>query len=73
VGRPRSADGRVLQPLVALASLVIVFFGVGVSGKAIIIFLLWCSPSSMQAGVRPSTPADQRGAFAWRRREGPLF
>ena len=34
------------SPLVALAPLVIVFFGVGVSGKAIIIFLLSVSPSS---------------------------
>ena len=42
------------SPLVALAPLVIVFFGVGVSGKAIIIFLLAVFPFifNAQAGVR---------------------
>lgn len=42
------------SPLVALAPLVIVFFGVGVSGKAIIIFLLSVFPFifNAQAGVR---------------------
>jgi NitT/TauT family transport system permease protein len=42
------------SPLVALAPLVIVFFGVGVSGKAIIIFVLAVFPFifNAQAGVR---------------------
>ena len=42
------------SPLVALAPLVIVFFGVGVSGKAIIIFLLSVFPFifNVAAGVR---------------------
>ena len=42
------------SPLVALAPLVIVFFGVGVSGKATIIFLLSVFPFifNAQAGVR---------------------
>jgi NitT/TauT family transport system permease protein len=42
------------SPLVALAPLVIVFFGVGVSGKAIIIFVLSVFPFifNAQAGVR---------------------
>ena len=42
------------SPLVALAPLVIVFFGVGVSGKAIIIFLLSVFPFifNAHAGVR---------------------
>jgi taurine transport system permease protein len=42
------------SPLVALAPLVIVFFGVGVSGKAIIIFLLSVFPFifNAQAGVQ---------------------
>ena len=42
------------SPLVALAPLVIVFFGVGVSGKAIIIFLLSVFPFifNASAGVR---------------------
>jgi NitT/TauT family transport system permease protein len=42
------------SPLVALAPLVIVFFGVGVSGKATIIFLLSVFPFifNTQAGVR---------------------
>ncbi len=42
------------SPLVALAPLVIVFFGVGVSGKAIIIFLLSVFPFifNTQAGVK---------------------
>jgi ABC-type nitrate/sulfonate/bicarbonate transport system permease component len=42
------------SPLVALAPLVIVFFGVGVSGKAIIIFLLSVFPFifNAQAGVK---------------------
>jgi NitT/TauT family transport system permease protein len=42
------------SPLVALAPLVIVFFGVGVSGKAVIIFLLSVFPFifNAQAGVR---------------------
>jgi ABC-type nitrate/sulfonate/bicarbonate transport system permease component len=42
------------SPLVALAPLVIVFFGVGVSGKALIIFLLSVFPFifNTQAGVR---------------------
>jgi taurine transport system permease protein len=45
-------------PLVALAPLVIVFFGVGVSGKAIIIFLLSVFPFifNAQAGVRAVDP-----------------
>ena len=48
----------ILMPasLVALAPLVIVFFGVGVSGKAIIIFMLSVFPFifNAQAGVRGS-------------------
>src|SRR6185503_3599993 len=46
------------SPLVALAPLVIVFFGVGVSGKAIIIFLLAVFPFifNTQAGVRAIDP-----------------
>jgi len=46
------------SPLVALAPLVIVFFGVGVSGKAIIIFLLSIFPFifNSQAGVRAVDP-----------------
>jgi taurine transport system permease protein len=42
------------SPLVALAPLVIVFFGVGVSGKAIIVFLLAIFPFifNVYAGVR---------------------
>ena len=46
------------SPLVALAPLVIVFFGVGVSGKAIIIFLLAVVPFifNTQAGVRAIDP-----------------
>ena len=63
------------SPLVALAPLVIVFFGVGVSGKAIIIFLLSVFPFifNAYAGVRAvDPPADQRGALARRQREGPL-
>ena len=46
------------SPLVALAPLVIVFFGVGVSGKAIIIFLLSLFPFvfNTQAGVRAVDP-----------------
>jgi NitT/TauT family transport system permease protein len=42
------------SPLVALAPLVIVFFGVGVSGKAVIIFVLSVFPFifNAQAGVR---------------------
>jgi NitT/TauT family transport system permease protein len=46
------------SPLVALAPLVIVFFGVGVSGKAIIIFLLAVFPVifNTQAGVRAIDP-----------------
>ena len=42
------------SPLVALAPLIIVFFGVGVSGKAIIIFVLSVFPFifNAQAGVR---------------------
>jgi NitT/TauT family transport system permease protein len=42
------------SPLVALAPLVVVFFGVGVSGKAIIIFLLSIFPFifNVAAGVR---------------------
>lgn len=46
------------SPLVALAPLVIVFFGVGVSGKAIIIFLLSVFPFifNAQAGVRAVEP-----------------
>ena len=59
------------SPLVALAPLVIVFFGVGVSGKAIIIFVLSVFPFifNAQAGVRAvDPPADQRGALARRHR-----
>jgi ABC-type nitrate/sulfonate/bicarbonate transport system permease component len=46
------------SPLVALAPLVIVFFGVGVSGKAIIIFLLSVFPFvfNAHAGVRAVDP-----------------
>ncbi len=46
------------SPLVALAPLVVVFFGVGVSGKAIIIFLLAVFPFifNAQAGVRAVDP-----------------
>ena len=46
------------SPLVALAPLVILFFGVGVSGKAIIIFLLAVFPFifNVQAGVRAVDP-----------------
>ena len=46
------------SPLVALAPLVIVFFGVGVSGKAIIIFVLSVFPFifNAQAGVRAVDP-----------------
>ena len=46
------------SPLVALAPLVIVFFGVGVAGKAIIIFLLSVFPFifNAQAGVRAVDP-----------------
>ena len=46
------------SPLVALAPLVIVFFGVGVGGKAIIIFLLSVFPFifNAQAGVRAVDP-----------------
>src|SRR5262245_63267126 len=46
------------SPLVALAPLVIVFFGVGVSGKAIIIFLLSVFPFIFNAhvGVRAVDP-----------------
>lgn len=46
------------SPLVALAPLVIVFFGVGVSGKAIIIFVLAVFPFifNAQAGVRAIDP-----------------
>ena len=46
------------SPLVALAPLVIVFFGVGVSGKAIIIFLLAVFPFifNTYAGVRAVDP-----------------
>ena len=46
------------SPLVALAPLVIVFFGVGVTGKAIIIFLLSVFPFifNSQAGVRAVDP-----------------
>jgi ABC-type nitrate/sulfonate/bicarbonate transport system permease component len=46
------------SPLVALAPLVIVFFGVGVSGKALIIFLLSVFPFifNAQAGVRAVDP-----------------
>ncbi len=46
------------SPLVALAPLVIVFFGVGVSGKAIIIFVLAIFPFifNAQAGVRAVDP-----------------
>jgi NitT/TauT family transport system permease protein len=46
------------SPLVALAPLVIVFFGVGVSGKALIIFLLSIFPFifNAQAGVRAVDP-----------------
>jgi NitT/TauT family transport system permease protein len=46
------------SPLVALAPLVIVFFGVGVSGKAIIVFVLSVFPFifNAQAGVRAVDP-----------------
>jgi NitT/TauT family transport system permease protein len=46
------------SPLVALAPLVIVFFGVGVPGKALIIFLLSVFPFifNAQAGVRAVDP-----------------
>jgi len=46
------------SPLVALAPLVIVFFGVGISGKALIIFLLSVFPFifNAQAGVRAVDP-----------------
>ena len=46
------------SPLVALAPLVIVFFGVGVFGKAVIIFLLSVFPFifNAQAGVRAVDP-----------------
>jgi ABC-type nitrate/sulfonate/bicarbonate transport system permease component len=46
------------SPLVALAPLVIVFFGVGVSGKAILIFLLAVFPFifNARAGVRAVDP-----------------
>jgi len=46
------------SPLVALAPLVIVFFGVGVGGKALIIFLLSVFPFifNVQAGVRAVDP-----------------
>jgi taurine transport system permease protein len=46
------------SPLVALAPLVIVFFGVGLSGKAIIIFVLAVFPFifNAQAGVRAVDP-----------------
>ena len=46
------------SPLVALAPLVIVFFGVGVSGKALIIFLLSVFPFifNAHAGVRAVDP-----------------
>ena len=46
------------SPLVALAPLVIVFFGVGVFGKALIIFLLSVFPFifNAQAGVRAVDP-----------------
>jgi NitT/TauT family transport system permease protein len=46
------------SPLVALAPLVIVFFGVGVAGKAIIIFLLSIFPFifNAHAGVRAVDP-----------------
>jgi NitT/TauT family transport system permease protein len=46
------------SPLVALAPLVIVFFGVGVSGKAIIIFMLSVFPFifNAHAGVRAVDP-----------------
>jgi ABC-type nitrate/sulfonate/bicarbonate transport system permease component len=46
------------SPLVALAPLVVVFFGVGVSGKAIIIFLLSVFPFifNTAAGVRTVDP-----------------
>ena len=48
------------SPLVALAPLVIVFFGVGVSGKAIIIFLLSVFPFifNAQAGVKAGLKND---------------
>jgi NitT/TauT family transport system permease protein len=46
------------SPLVALAPLVIVFFGVGVTGKALIIFVLSVFPFifNAQAGVRAVDP-----------------
>jgi NitT/TauT family transport system permease protein len=46
------------SPLIALAPLVVVFFGVGVSGKAIIIFLLAVFPFifNAYAGVRAVDP-----------------
>src|SRR3954447_3436425 len=46
------------SPLVALAPLVVFFFGVGVSGKALIIFLLSVFPFifNAQAGVRAVDP-----------------
>ena len=46
------------SPLVALAPLVVVFFGVGVSGKAVIIFLLAVFPFvfNAYAGVRSVDP-----------------
>jgi NitT/TauT family transport system permease protein len=46
------------SPLVALAPLVIVFFGVGVSGKALIIFMLSVFPFvfNAHAGVRAVDP-----------------
>ena len=61
------------SPLVALAPLVIVFFGVGVSGKAIIIFLLSVFPVHLQRPgrrARGRSAADQRGALARRLGDG---
>ncbi len=51
-------DDLYASPLVALAPLVIVFFGVGVSGKALIIFMLSVFPFifNAQAGVRAIDP-----------------
>ncbi len=59
------------SPLVALAPLVIVFFGVGVTGKAIIIFLLVGVPVHLQRPgrrARGRSAADQRGALDGRHR-----
>ena len=63
------------SPLVALSPLIVIFFGVGMSAKTLIIFFLSVFPVRLQRlcrRARGRSAADQRGALARRQGDGPL-